>query len=245
MDYLGIFDDVAQALEFDEKAVQQVVSNIDELARTAARGRCRSAWPSSPAWTARVGGYEGLIAAQQCLPNNDDARQFAAEYSVLGTHLGGALARPVPRPVRKGLPLAVAGLRVGEAAQRQRQAALACARRQDDRADPPERPCRRRARRPRDAGAGRRGAGGDARRRRPDKKAKEIEIKLIARLRKHLGNPKFKALGERLEELKERHEQGFLTSLEFLKELLELAKEVVEAEKEADPRKSATAARRR
>ena len=31
VDYLGIFDDVAQALEFDEKAVQQVVSNIDEL----------------------------------------------------------------------------------------------------------------------------------------------------------------------------------------------------------------------
>ena len=31
VDYLGIFDDVAQALDFDEKAVQQVVSNIDEL----------------------------------------------------------------------------------------------------------------------------------------------------------------------------------------------------------------------
>ena len=31
----------------------------------------------------------------------------------------------------------------------------------------------------------------------PEKKGKEIEIKLIARLRKHLGNPKFTALGER------------------------------------------------
>jgi type I restriction enzyme R subunit len=31
VDYIGIFDDVAQALDFDEKAVQQVVSNIDEL----------------------------------------------------------------------------------------------------------------------------------------------------------------------------------------------------------------------
>jgi hypothetical protein len=31
------------------------------------------------------------------------------------------------------------------------------------------------------------------------KKGKEIEIKLIARLRRHLGNPKFTALGERLE----------------------------------------------
>ncbi len=43
----------------------------------------------------------------------------------------------------------------------------------------------------------------------PAKKAREVEIKLIARLRKHLGNAKFIALGERLEKIKERHEQGF------------------------------------
>jgi type I restriction enzyme R subunit len=69
----------------------------------------------------------------------------------------------------------------------------------------------------------------------PEKKAREIEIKLIARLRKHKDNPKFIALGERLEKLKEKHEQGLLHSLDFLKELLALAKEVVEAEKEVDP----------
>lgn len=69
----------------------------------------------------------------------------------------------------------------------------------------------------------------------PGKKAREIEIKLIARLRKHLGNPKFTALGERLEKVKERHEQGFLTSLEFLKAILEVARDVVEAERETDP----------
>ena len=32
----------------------------------------------------------------------------------------------------------------------------------------------------------------------PAKKAKEVEIKLIARLRKHAGNPQFTELGERL-----------------------------------------------
>jgi type I restriction enzyme, R subunit len=69
----------------------------------------------------------------------------------------------------------------------------------------------------------------------PGKKGREIEIMLIARLRKHLGNPKFVALGERLEKIKERHEQGFLTSLQFLKEILDLAKDVVEAEKQTDP----------
>jgi type I restriction enzyme, R subunit len=69
----------------------------------------------------------------------------------------------------------------------------------------------------------------------PEKKAHEIEIRLVARLRKHFGNSAFKALGERLEKIKERHEQGFLTSLQFLKEILDLAKNVVEAEKDADP----------
>jgi type I restriction enzyme R subunit len=54
----------------------------------------------------------------------------------------------------------------------------------------------------------------------PEKKAREIEIKIIARLRKHGNNPKFTALGERLEKVKERREQGFLTSLEFLKAVL-------------------------
>ena len=31
VDYLGVFDDVAQALEFDEEGITQVVSNIEEL----------------------------------------------------------------------------------------------------------------------------------------------------------------------------------------------------------------------
>jgi type I restriction enzyme R subunit len=62
-----------------------------------------------------------------------------------------------------------------------------------------------------------------------------VEIKLIARLRKHAGNPKFKELGERLEKIREKHEQGLLNSLEFLKAILEVAKDTVEAEKQTDP----------
>lgn len=70
----------------------------------------------------------------------------------------------------------------------------------------------------------------------PDlKKTKEVELKIAFRLRKHRGDPRFVALGERLEELRERHEQGQLSSLEFLKSLLELARDVVGAEKEVEP----------
>jgi type I restriction enzyme R subunit len=67
----------------------------------------------------------------------------------------------------------------------------------------------------------------------PDpKKAKEIEIKLKRRLRGHEGNPKFKQLSERLDALKDRFESGQMNSVEFLKQLLEIAKETLQAEKE-------------
>jgi hypothetical protein len=39
------------------------------------------------------------------------------------------------------------------------------------------------------------------------------------RLRKHMGNPKYRHLSERLEALKERHEQGLLNSVEVLKHI--------------------------
>jgi type I restriction enzyme R subunit len=51
-------------------------------------------------------------------------------------------------------------------------------------------------------------------------------------LRKHANDPKFIELSERLERLRERHEQGLLASIDFLKSLLDLARDVVAAELE-------------
>ena len=67
-------------------------------------------------------------------------------------------------------------------------------------------------------------------------KMKKLEIQLSTRLRKHGENPLFVALGERLEALKERHEQGLIDSLQFLKELLQIARDTLEAEKATDPK---------
>ncbi|HET7769296.1 MAG TPA: type I restriction endonuclease subunit R, partial [Chloroflexota bacterium] len=69
----------------------------------------------------------------------------------------------------------------------------------------------------------------------PDAKAKEVEIKVARILRNRLGVPEFKELSERLESLRKRHEQGLLLSVEFLKELLELARDVVAADQVAPP----------
>src|SRR5262249_25459525 len=66
-------------------------------------------------------------------------------------------------------------------------------------------------------------------------KTKEIEIQVAARLRRHAGNPKIIALGERLEELRRRHAHGLLNSTDFRKLLLELARDVVQAEQEESP----------
>jgi type I restriction enzyme R subunit len=97
VDYIGIFDDVARALDFDEQAVQQVVSNIDEL-RQALPLQVQKCLAFFAGVDRAVGGYEGLTAAQQCLPNNETRDKFAAEYSVLGTIWEALSPDPCLRP---------------------------------------------------------------------------------------------------------------------------------------------------
>jgi type I restriction enzyme R subunit len=82
VDYLGVFDDVAKALEFDEKGFRSVVSNIAGLAEklTEVLQKCLAFFPGVDRSKT---GYEGLIAAQDCLPNNEVRDAFAAEYTVL------------------------------------------------------------------------------------------------------------------------------------------------------------------
>lgn len=69
----------------------------------------------------------------------------------------------------------------------------------------------------------------------PDpKNTKKLEKILIARFKKYGGNAVFKKLSERLEALRDKAEQGLITSIEFVKELCKIAKETVQAEKEAE-----------
>jgi type I restriction enzyme R subunit len=66
----------------------------------------------------------------------------------------------------------------------------------------------------------------------PRKKAGESQMKIITRHRKHMGDPRYRALSERLESLRERHEKGLIASVEFLKQLLDLARDLIALEKE-------------
>src|SRR5271157_162243 len=244
VDYIGIFDDVARALDFDEKAVQQVVSNIDELA-DALPPQIEKCLTFFPDVDRLVGGYEGLMAAQEKLPDNDMRDRFAAEYSLLGRIWEALSPDPLLSPYKndyrwltqvyesvkpasgngkllwhalgaKTVELINENVHV-ESVRDDVETLVMDAQVLEEIL-----------------------ASAD-----PAKKGREIEIKLVARLRKHVGNPTFTELGERLEKIKERHEQGFLTSLEFLKAMLELAKDVVEAEKSLDPVRSETERRKR
>jgi type I restriction enzyme R subunit len=64
--------------------------------------------------------------------------------------------------------------------------------------------------------------------------AKKLEKILIKRFQAHAGNPIFKKLSERLEDLRRKAEQGLISSIEFVKELCKLAKETVQAEKDIE-----------
>jgi type I restriction enzyme R subunit len=234
VDYIGIFDDVAQALNFDEQAVQQVVGNLDAL-RELLPAQMQTCLAFFPGVDRTAGGFEGLLAAQGCLPNNEVRDRFAGEFSRL-SQLWEALSpdpllgdyeadyrwltqvyesvKPVSGNGRllwhalgaKTVELINQNVHV-ESVRDDVETLVMDAQVLDEILQAAD----------------------------PERKGKEIEIKLIARLRRHAGNPKFTALGERLEQIKARHEQGFSNSLEFLKAILELAKEVVEAENEADP----------
>ena len=61
----------------NEKAVQKVITNLNELKKdlTGQVTKCLSFFPTVDR---SVGGYEGLFAAQDCLPDNETRDRFAA-----------------------------------------------------------------------------------------------------------------------------------------------------------------------
>ena len=231
VDYLGIFDDVAQALKFDEKSVQKAVSNIAELATVlpSAVQKCLEYFTGVDR---SLTGYEGLIAAQDCLPTNERRDAFASDFSILSRIWEALSPDPVLSPHEKEyrwLAQVYESLKPSTGMGRLLWHRLGAktielihenvhvdAVRDDLETLVLDADLLEAALRDPD----------------PEKKAKEIAVKLTGRLRKHASNPKYKALAERLEDLKKRHEQGLLLSIDFLKELLKLAKDVVKTERE-------------
>ena len=232
VDYFGVFDDAAKALQFDEESVKKVISNLSEL-----RGKLPEAMRETLGHFAGVdrtiGGFEGLEAAQNAINTDEKKDAFARDYKYL-SKLWESLSpdnildlyngdykwlsqvfesvRPASDNIGKLLWFSLGAqttklihenIHVGDVHQLEEFVLDADVIEEIfNNPDP--------------------------------KNAKKLEKILIKRFKKHAGDPKFKKLSERLEELRNKAEQGLITSIEFVKELCKLAKETVQAEKELE-----------
>ena len=234
VDYLGVFDDVAKSLEFDEEGFRQVVSDIVNL-KTKLPAAMQACLAYFTGVDRSVSGFEGLMLAQECLPDNPVRDAFAADYSALSSLWEAISPDPLLNDYEddyrwlsqvyvsvqpttgagallwhtlgaKTIELIHQNIHV-DAVRDDLDEIILDAELLDAVLNSKD----------------------------PDRKAREMQIRIAARLRKHLGNPRFRKLSERLEKLKEQHEAGQLHSLEFLKALLDLARDLVNAEKEVPP----------
>lgn len=235
VDYIGIFDNVATALDFDESSMKKVISNIEEVKKQlpALMRKCLSYFMGVDR---TLDGWEGLMAAQECLPNNKIKDEFGADYRVLNRAWDAISPDPFLNPLKfdfqwltrvfesvkptdgsggliwatlgaKTLELVHENIEVGEVHDDMEILTMD--------ADLIDEFIEKQK---------------DVR-----KTTIKVEIDLVAKIRKNSKDPKFVKLGEKLENLREKHEQGLITSIEFLKLLLELAREAAEAEREVVP----------
>jgi len=237
VDYVGIFDDVARALDFDEKSVQKVITNIESVKKEIPRliSKCLEYFPGVDR---TVEGWEGLIAAQECLPTNKEKDKFGADYRVLNRAYNAVSPDPFlndyifdykwlskvyesVRPTDNSGALIWASLGAKTIDLVNQSVEVSNVNPADEK-DILEL----------DSELIEAFIQGDHGAR---KKAKKIEIDLVAKIRAYTDDPKFISIGEKLEKLREQQELGLITSIEFLKRLLELAREAAEAEKTVVP----------
>lgn len=235
VDYTGIFDNVARALDFDENSMKRIITNIQEVKKQlpALLKKCLSYFMGVDR---TLEGWEGLMAAQECLPTNKEKDAFAADYRVLNRAWNALSPDDFLIPYRidyqwvskvyesvkptdgtgkliwntlgpKTIELVHQNVFVGEVHDDEEILSLDADLIDDFITK-----------------------NGDIK-----KASKRIEINLVAKILNHRNEPRFIKLGEKLEELRMRHEQGLITSIEFLKNLLDLAKEAAQAEKEVIP----------
>ena len=82
VDYYGVFDDAAKALQFDEESVKQVISNLSVL-RDELPKAMKAALSHFDGVSRDSGGFEELEAAQQKIKTDEAKDAFARDYKRL------------------------------------------------------------------------------------------------------------------------------------------------------------------
>ena len=233
VDFVGVFEDVAKSLAFDEESIKTIVKNMDEI-KSLIPTFMQESLEYFPGVDRTIGGWEGLTAAQQCLKDEgiktNFARHFArlskaweiispdeflAPYSNDYTWL--AQVYQSVRPVSGGnLIWTLLGAKTIEIIHNNIDTI--------------------------DIGTPLEDLVVDADiidsvledEKKIQKKIVEVEKMLRLRLGEHTGDPKFKQFAEKLDELREKMAQNMISSIDFLKQLLAMAKDLLEDEKKAD-----------
>lgn len=237
VDYVGVFDNVYKALNFDEKSIQTVIKNVKEI-REKIPEFLKDTLDFFPGIPHTIGGYAELMQAQEKLKDEKVKITFAAHYKRL--HKAWEIVspdidpdwkqdyvwltqvyesvKPVSTKLRDNIIWIALGAKTIELIH-QFVDSIDIGETLEDMVvnshildecikDP--------------------------------KKGPKIVIEIEKILELRLGNPKytnsteFKRLAEKLKELRDKMKQQLIDSIKFLKELLALAKEVIETEKKLD-----------
>jgi len=232
VDYFGVFDDAAKALEFDEQSVKQIITNLSELREQLPKAMS-DALEHFNGVDRTIEGFEGLESAQNAIKTEDKKDAFAKDYKYL-SKLWESLSpdnilnlyktdykwlsqvyesvRPATDNIGKLLWMTLGAqttqlihdnIHVGEI--HNLDEFILDADVIEDIFNNPD-----------------------------PKNAKKLEKILINRFKKFGQHPTFKKLSELLEALRNKAEKGLISSIEFVKELCKIAKETVQAEKDLE-----------
>lgn len=232
VDYFGVFDDAAKALEFDEDVMKKVITNLNDLINELPQAMADTL-SHFEGVDRTVDGFDGLQAAQEAINTNEKRDAFAADYRRLSNIWESLSPDPALEPyrvdykwlsnvyqsVKPSGPDALGKLiwlSLGAQTKKIMYDNIHVA-----------------------------GIHTDMEEvildemmvstlmgNKDMKAAKRMERELIKRFKKHADKPKFIELSKRLEALRDKAEQGLISSIEFIKELCQIARETLQAEKQ-------------
>jgi type I restriction enzyme, R subunit len=231
VDYFGVFDDTAKALAFDEASVQQVITHLQVLKAAFLEG-LETCLQHFAGIDRTLLGFEGLQQAQNCLHSNEKRDAFAQDFgqlsqlwealapdAVLNPHekdyiwLAQVFESVKPESEEHGRLLWHAFGAQTTALIHQHIHVLGIQQEQDAMildADVID----------------------ELMLQKQPEQTEQLMQRLIARFQQHGHHPTFKKLSERLEALRDKAEKGLMNSIEFIKELCQLAQETLQAEKD-------------
>ncbi|HCR70108.1 MAG TPA: DEAD/DEAH box helicase [Anaerolineae bacterium] len=233
VDYFGVFDDTAKALAFDEETVKLVITNLKELKDKLPKvlGDCLSHFAGIDR---TVEGFEGLQTAQEAIKTDEKRDAFAKGFNSLSKLWEALSPDEVLNQYQKEYKwLSQVYLSVKPTSDdngRLLWHALGAQTTQlihehlhvDGISHEMEEMVL------------------DAKvidelmNNKDPREAERVMRILISRLARHGNNPIFIALSQRLEALRAKAEQGLINSIEFIKQLCEIARDTVQAEKQSD-----------